>query len=252
MSDQGALRIEANPRWIRGVHHGSSVVDSRHARFVWEHRYYPQWYFPLGDLTAELRPNGRTFDAPRRGVGVRHDVVLDGEEIADAAWTHPNAPDAELRGLVRFEFGAIQAWFEEDVEVFVHPRSPEVRVDVLPSSRHIEVRVGDALVADSTRSRVLYETGLPARYYLPKWDVRMDLLTATDSESACPYKGWASYWNVTVDGVTHEDLAWGYRAPLPESAGVAGLVCFYNEKVDIVIDGVAEPRPVTKSSASCS
>jgi len=246
MSD--GVRIEANPKWIRGMVKGELVVDSRSSRYVWEHRYYPQWYFPAGDLVAELRPTGERFESSNRGVGVRHDLVLGDTVLSDAAWTHPEAPDQELRDLVRIEWDAVQGWFEEDVEVFVHPRSPETRVDILPSSRHIVVKVDGDVVADSTRSRVLYETGLPARYYLPQSDVRMDLLTPTDTETACPYKGWANYWNVTVGDTVRTDLAWGYRTPLPESQDVAGLVCFYNEKVEVVVDGVPEGQPVTKFS----
>ena len=119
----------------------------------------------------------------------------------------------------------MEAWFEEDVEVFVHPRSPEVRVDVLPSSKHVRVLIDGQVVADSVRASVLYEASLPPRYYLPHPDVRMDLLHATATESHCPYKGVAHYWSATVDGVLHDDVAWGYRAPLPESIGVAGRVC---------------------------
>ncbi len=132
--------------------------------------------------------------------------------------------------------------------MFVHPRSPEVRVDILPSSRHVRVLIDDVVVADSVRSSLLFETGLPTRYYLPKSDVRMDLLTPTESESACPYKGWANYWSVQTDGDVHTDVVWGYRTPLPESEAVAGLVCFYNEKVDIEVDGVMLERPKTKFS----
>ncbi|MFT7597630.1 MAG: hypothetical protein ACI8TP_000550 [Acidimicrobiales bacterium] len=148
--------------------------------------------------------------------------------------------------MVRIEFDRLDGWFEEDVEVFVHPRSPEVRVDVLASSRRVRVSLDGVELADSSRARVLYETGLPPRYYLPKTDVRMDLLVPTESSSGCPYKGWANYWTVEVNGTTHPDLAWGYRTPLPESVDVAGLVCFYNEKVDLEIDGEALARPRTK------
>lgn len=238
------VRIEANPKWIRGMLRGRPMVDSRRSRFVWEHRYYPQWYFPIEDVVAELRANGEEFDSPR-GLGIRHDLVIADEVVANAAWTHPEAKSG-LHGLVRFEWDALDGWFEEDVEVFVHPRSPEVRVDVLPTSRHVVVQVDGEVVADSTHSRVLYETGLPPRYYLPKGDVRMDLLAPTDSVTACPYKGWAQYWDVTVGGVTHHDLVWGYRTPLPESRDVAGLVCFYNEKVDLIIDDQPLDRPATK------
>jgi len=115
----------------------------------------------------------------------------------------------------------------------------------LPSSRHIEVKIDGVTVADSTNARLLFETGLPVRYYLPKTDVRMDLLTSTMTQTHCPYKGTAEYWSVTIDGTQHGDIAWGYRTPLPESADIAGLVSFYNEKVDILVDDVPEDRPKT-------
>ena len=242
------VRVELNPKWIRGTYNGHVIVDSRDSRFVWEIPYYPAWYFPLDSINGELVANGGTLRSPSRGEGTRYDLLVDGVTIPDAAWRHLDSPVEELRDLVRIEWGALNSWFEEDVEVFVHPRSLEVRVDALASSRHVRVLVDGEVVADSTRSTVLYETGRPARYYLPKSDVRMDLLIATDSSSACPYKGWAEYWSVFTGGSTHEDLAWGYRTPLPESAAIAGLVCFYNEKVDIEIDGVAIERPKTQFS----
>lgn len=241
-----SLKTRDNPKWIRGYRNGRLVVDSRRTLFVWEHEYYPAWYVPIDDVDAELMATSSTFDGGARGEGTVVDLRVDGDVVRAAGWRHLQAPD--LQDRVRLEWDAMDAWFEEDVEVFVHPRSPEVRVDVLPSSKRVRVLIEGEVVADSVRSSVLYEATLPSRYYLPQSDVRMDLLTATDTESQCPYKGWAHYWSVTVDGSTHEDIAWGYRTPLPESTGVAGLVCFYNEKVDIEIDGEPMARPSTKFS----
>lgn len=244
------LRTRPNPKWIRGYRDGRLVVDSRRTLFVWEHEYYPAWYVPIDDVDADVIETTSTFDGGARGDGtvvdLRLDGELDGETVSRAGWCHLDSP--ALSDLVRLEWESMDAWFEEDVEVFVHPRSPEVRVDVLPSSKHVRVKIDGHVVADSVRTSVLYEAMLPPRYYIPKVDVRMDLLTATESESQCPYKGWARYWSVTVGGSTHEDIAWGYRTPLPEAAGVAGLVCFYNEKVDIEIDGEPLERPITKFS----
>jgi uncharacterized protein (DUF427 family) len=242
------IRIEPNPKWIRGYHQGRLVVDSRDAHFVWEWPYYPAWYFPIADVRGELKENGTTVRSPRRGDGTRYDVLVDGEPIADAAWRHLDSPVEELRGLVRFEWDALDTWFEEDEEVFVHPRSPETRIDALASSRHVRVMVEGEVVADSNRPTILFETGLPPRYYLPQTDVRMDLLTSTETTTGCPYKGFAHYWSVGVAGETYTDLAWGYRTPLPESEAVAGLVCFYNEKVDIEVDGVLLELATTKFS----
>jgi uncharacterized protein (DUF427 family) len=139
-------------------------------------------------------------------------------------------------------------WYEEDEEVFVHARDPHTRVDILPSSRRVRVEIDGVTVADSTKGRFLFETGLPARYYLPKSDVRMDLLTPTDKVTACPYKGTARYWSVNIGETTHPDAVWGYEDPLPESDRIAGLVCFYNEKTDIFLDEVLQDRPQTKFS----
>lgn len=240
------LKTRPNPKWIRGYRNGQLVVDSRDVLFVWEHEYYPAWYIPVDDVHAELVDNGATFDGGRRGIGAGFDLRLGDHAHADAGWHHRDVD--ELRGRVRLEWDSMDAWFEENVEVFVHPRSPEVRIDVLPSSKHVRVLVEGTVVADSVRPSVLFEALLPPRYYLPQSDVRMHLLTSTDTTSPCPYKGFAHYWSVRVDGVDHADLAWGYRTPLPEASGVAGLVCFYNERVDIEIDGERIARPVTKFS----
>jgi uncharacterized protein (DUF427 family) len=242
------VRFEPNHRWIRAHVGDRLVVDTTDALFVWEHSYYPQWYIPMADVAGELVATGETT-ATDRGDAHSVDLVLaDGTRLVDAGRTHPDSPIPELRNRVRFRWDALDRWFEEDVEVFVHPRSPYTRVDVLPSSRHVVIEIDGTVVADSTNPSILYETGLPARYYLPADDVRTDLLVPTDTSSACPYKGVARYWSAVIDGVTHPDVAWGYDAPLPESRGVAGLLCFYNERVDVTIDGERVERPSTKFS----
>jgi uncharacterized protein (DUF427 family) len=132
--------------------------------------------------------------------------------------------------------------------VSTHPRDPHTRVDILPSSRHVRVVVDGVTIAESASPRLLFETGLPPRYYLPKTHVRLDLLTPTDTVTHCPYKGQASYWSVRAGDSVHEDLAWSYPTPLPESQKVAGLIAFYNEKVELYVDGVRQERPSTKFS----
>ncbi|MEO6571130.1 MAG: DUF427 domain-containing protein, partial [Ilumatobacteraceae bacterium] len=120
------VQLRENPKWIRGFHDAELIVDSRDCLYVWEHEYYPAWYFPIGDLRAELRATGEEFDTADRGTGTRYDLVTgDGSVIVGAAWRHHRSPVVELRDRVRIEWGAIDTWFEEDVEVFVHPRSPE-------------------------------------------------------------------------------------------------------------------------------
>jgi len=121
-------------------------------------------------------------------------------------------------------------------------------VDILASSRHVRIEVDGVTVAESAQPRILFETGLPPRYYIPLTDVRMDLLRPSDTESHCPYKGTAGYWSVDTGDAVHEDIVWIYRTPLPESQKIAGLACFYNEKVDIVLDGERQERPQTHFS----
>jgi uncharacterized protein (DUF427 family) len=139
-------------------------------------------------------------------------------------------------------------WLEEDEPVYTHPRDPYKRVDILASSRHVRVAVDGVTVADSVRPRILFETGLPPRYYLPLSDIRAELLIPSETQTRCPYKGTAGYWSVDTGHGMHRDLVWIYRAPLPESQKIAGLACFYNERVDLYIDGELQERPRTPFS----
>jgi uncharacterized protein (DUF427 family) len=167
---------------------------------------------------------------------VHFTLKLDDDERVDAAWQYTASPVAELRDHLRLDWGAMDAWFEEDEEVYVHPRSPYTRIDILPSSRRARVVIGGVVIADSTRAHVLHETGLPARWYFPPTDVRMDLLDPSDQITQCPYKGQAEYWSVRIGDRLEENVAWTYRTPLRESDRIAGLIAFYNERVDLTID----------------
>jgi uncharacterized protein (DUF427 family) len=175
-------------------------------------------------------------------------VVL-GDAVAEgAARIYADSPIEALRDHVRFEWEALGPWLEEDEVVAVHPRNPYTRVDILGSSRRVQVFLDGVELADSDQPRLLFETGLPTRYYLPLSHVRTELLVPSATQTRCPYKGTASYYSVTLGDQVHEDLVWYYPAPLPESQRVIGLLCFYNEKVDLVVDGVAEDRPHTPFS----
>lgn len=155
----------------------------------------------------------------------------------------------ELKDYVAFYWASADAWYEEDDEVFRHPRDPYHRVDVLNSARHVQVRATcRLLVAESRRPRLLFETGLPVRYYLPKLDVRLDLLVPSPTRTRCPYKGEAVYWSVRNGGELQQDIVWSYPAPIPETPKIENLLAFYNEKTDIVVDGIPQERPVTKWS----
>jgi uncharacterized protein (DUF427 family) len=246
---RGRVRIESGAKRVRAYLGAEVVVDTTRPVLVWEVPYYPAYYFPAADVRTELlEPDGGVAHSPSRGDGRTFTVRAGGKEAAGAALRYEDSPIGELRDLIRLDWDAMDAWFEEDEEVFTHPRDPYTRVDILPSSRHVRVEVDGVTVAESASPRLLFETGLPVRYYLPKTHLRMDMLTPTDSESHCPYKGQAEWWSVRVADSLHEDLAWSYRTPLPESQKIAGLVAFYNEKADIYVDGVRQERPSTKFS----
>ena len=240
--------VEPVPRRIRAFLGGEKVLDTSRALYVWEWPNYPQYYVPLADVRQDLLdPEGHTQQTGRGVVEVR------GLRVGDlhrprAARVLAESPIAGLSGTVRFDWAAMDAWFEEDEQVFTHPRDPYTRVDILPSSRHVRVEVDGVTIAESSSPRLLFETGLPVRYYLPKTHVRLDLLIPTDTVSHCPYKGQAEYWAVRAGDTVQEDLAWSYRTPLPESQKIAGLIALYNEKVDIYVDGALQPRPTTKFS----
>jgi uncharacterized protein (DUF427 family) len=245
------LVLEPSPRWIRGIFGGETVADSRRAAILTGRGHgIPVYYFPRDDVRTDLLVvDGQTTE-PATGDAVKTFTVrAGGREAKGAAWSHPPADDSErpdLSGYIAFDWPALDAWFEEDEEVFVHARDPYKRIDVLQSARHVQVVVGGEQVADTRRPAVLFETGLPPRYYIPKLDVRVDLLSPTSSQTSCPYKGDARYWSVTAGGETHEDLVWSYPFPLPEVAKIANLLCFYQERVDaVVVDGQEQPRPRT-------
>jgi uncharacterized protein (DUF427 family) len=122
------------------------------------------------------------------------------------------------------------------------------RITISPTDLHVEVAVGGETVAESQHPVLLEETGLPTRYYLPRQDVRTELLRPTSTETTCPFKGQASYWSVEVGGEVHDDIVWSYESPIPQAEGVAGLLCFYNERVDLIIDGERQATPETPFS----
>jgi len=262
MGELGALRYEPTEKRIRGTLGGSTVVDSTSALLVWEpERVVPTYAVPSADVAAELIPSGERIDEPAgipaMGAPQLGDrPVLDpsipfavhtttGEPLtaraggAEAAAFRPSDP--ALDGYVLLEFEAFDAWYEEDERNVAHPRDPFHRIDIVHSSRHVLVELDGATLAESTRPCLLFEPPLPVRCYLPREDVRTDLLAPSDTRTACAYKGQASY----LSTATEDDLAWYYPEPLREAAEVAGRIAFFNERADVVIDGERRERPVT-------
>lgn len=246
------VRAEPCPRRLRVVFNGEVVADSTSALYLFETAHLPVYYFPVADVRMELlEPSALTTRCPYKGEATYHSIVVGGRRSADAVWRYvdpiPGCPD--ISGHVAFFWNRVDAWFEEDEEVFVHARDPYKRIDVLHSSRHVQVVVGGLVVADTRRPRLLFETGLPMRCYIPRLDVRTDLLEASTRRTRCPYKGEAVYWSVVVGDRRFDDVVWSYPAPIPEIPKIEHLLCFFDEKVDcVIIDGVEQARPVTSWS----
>ncbi|MEU0007218.1 DUF427 domain-containing protein [Streptomyces sp. NPDC006314] len=250
------LLWEPSERWVRGRKGEVTVVDSRHPVLVWEPGVpVPLYAFPREEVREDLlHPAQSPPTGSHTGSTVFYDLEVDGELLENAAWTFPAA---DLAGHIAFEWfrrtgKGLDHWYEEEEEIFVHPRDPHKRVDALPSSRHVRVEIDGTVVADTHHPVLLFETGLPSRHYLPRGDVRLDLFTASDHHTRCPYKGTAEYWSWGGEADVPPNIVWSYPDPLPAVAAVKGLLAFFNEAVDITVDGERLERPVTHFTQALS
>jgi uncharacterized protein (DUF427 family) len=239
-------QIEPAPRRVRGMLGGRTVFDTTAARYVWEWPNYPQYYVPIEDFDAAALVDEGETHRTSRGPVEAFGLSAGGVERPGCVRVHTAEADAGLEGLARIDWDALDAWFEEDEEVFVHPRNPYVRVDALRSSRTMRVELEGILLAESSAPVMVFETGLPTRYYLDRTAVDFAHLVPSETQTPCPYKGRTNaYWSVRIGERIEPDLAWAYDFPTRQLAPIAGLVAFYNEKVDISIDGEPLPRPKT-------
>ena len=238
--------FEDSAKRVRVYVGGETVADSTRARLVWEIPYYPQYYFPVDDVRTDLLvATGETVHVPSRGEGKLFTVKAGRKEAVNAAWRFDESPIEDLRNYVRFDWEAMDSWFEEDEEVFVHARPADHRIEILASSRHVRVELDGVTLAETSSPRLLFETSLPTRFYLPKPHVRLDLLTTSETVTRCPFKGTTVHYSADINGTVRPDVAWEYPTPVLESVKVAGLVCFYNERVDLYVDGERLERPDT-------
>jgi uncharacterized protein (DUF427 family) len=241
--------ILPSQRHVRVQFRGQFIGDSKQTKLGRKSGHWlREYYFPLKDVKREfLVPSDYTKPSPTFGQATYWHVKI-GDSVAENAARSYAEPPAEYQAIkdhIAFDWDSMDAWFEEDEEVHVHARDPYHRVDVLNSSRHIQIIIDGETVADSKRPRLLFETGLPTRYYIPKEDVRLELLVPSEKHTQCPYKGVASYYSVKIGDEVHENIAWYYPFPIPEIPKVENLICFYNERVDIVLDGELQQRPKT-------
>jgi uncharacterized protein (DUF427 family) len=244
--------FEPSPRRVRVAFNGVTIADSTNAHLLFETRHLPVYYFPLDNVRMDLLvPTAHRSFCPYKGTASYWTIRV-GERISEnAVWGYPDPYDevASIRDFVAFYWDRVEHWYEEDEEIFVHPRDPYKRVDVVASSRPVKVILGGETIAETNRARFLFETRLPTRYYIPPEDVRMDLLVPSDTSTACPYKGRARYWSARIGGFLYPDIVWSYQEPIPECPKIKGLMCFFNERVDaILVDGKEVKRPLTKWS----
>ncbi|MFQ6011052.1 MAG: DUF427 domain-containing protein [Nitrososphaerales archaeon] len=239
------ISIEPSPKIVKVIFGKKTLAISKRVLLVWQNGGLPVYYFPMEDVRMEfLTHSGRLTKEAGMGTKVSWNIAVGRKRTKAAAWSFENLPSSAdgIREHVAFSWSAMDSWHEEDEEVFVHPRDPHKRIDVLQSSRNIKVLINGKLLAESSSPMLLFETGLPTRYYLEMKDFRTKLLPSART-TMCPYKGEANYWSVTAEGQNAEDLVWGYKEPLPECGKIAGLFSFYNEKVDLYVEGVLQERP---------
>jgi uncharacterized protein (DUF427 family) len=267
----GQLRHEPTAKRIRAVLGGGTVVDTIGALLVWEpRRIVPSYAVPADDVTAELVPADVAAVGAAGNVGVLMPElsgrpVLDPSvpfavhtaegRVVDLSAGGQNRPgagfypaDPDLAGYVVLDFGAFDAWYEEDELTVAHPRDPFHRIDVLSSSREVRIELDGRVLAESSRPTLLFETMLPTRYYLPRDDIRARL-TPSGTRTYCAYKGQASYWSAAAGDRVVPDIAWTYQQPQHDAVQVRGLIAFFSERLDVIVDGQRLERPITPWSS---
>jgi uncharacterized protein (DUF427 family) len=244
------IHISDSPRNVRIVFGSETIADSKRMKLLREDGILPVYYFPKEDVRADLMvPSDRKTRCPYKGEASYWSLKAGSKTADNAVWSYLNPlPEAKaLKDHLAFEWNKLDAWYEEDEQILVHPRDPFKRVDTLPGKRHVKIMIDGQTVAETRRPRLLFETNHPVRYYIPQEDVRMDLLVPSATQSRCPYKGPASYWSVKIGDDLFEDMVWGYMEPIPECPKIKGLLCFFHERgADIYVDGEEIPRPKTK------
>ena len=246
------VRVEPSPRWVRAVLAGRKVADSKapllHVAYGPPIRpesrkpELPTYFFPLEDVASDMLEEADVVDGRQW-----FHADIDGQRRDFVAWTYadPQGPVSALSGHVTFDWDQMDAWYEEEEEIYEHARDPQHRVDLLASSRDVEIRFDGQLIAASEHPFLLFETTLPTRFYLPPADVKFELLEPSKLVTRCPYKGTAKYWSVAGAGRSGRNVAWSYPDPIPENPRIKGLIAFYNERLDITVDGEPLERPRT-------
>ncbi|PNS20531.1 hypothetical protein CAC42_5981 [Sphaceloma murrayae] len=233
----GPVKTLPTPRRVRILLNGVYIADSTDALFVWEHPYYPQYYLPRGGFGDEYVKRREEITEGGEKVGWVLEVTVGERRVRGVEFEK-----GVVGGRVKIVFGDVDQWFEEDTPIYVHPKDPFKRVDIVHSTRPIKISVGGVVIAETTSSMHLYETSLPVRYYMPLTAVDQSVLQPSELKTKCPYKGEAEYYRVVLNGKEYGEVVWYYTRPTVECAAIQGLVCFYDEKVDVEVDGKTQER----------
>jgi uncharacterized protein (DUF427 family) len=246
------LYFDPVPYRLRGLFAGETVFDTLHAKLLYETAHLPVYYVPEDDLRHELlEPSETRTHCPHKGDAYYRSVRVGDRLEPDAVWTYrePIAPASFLAGHAAFYWAKLDEWLVEDEPVLGHPRDPYHRIDTYRTTRPVRVSLDGETIAESSRAVALFESGLPPRFYLPPEDVRTELLEPSETKTRCAYKGVASYWHVRIGDTLYDDLAWTYEEPDDDGRPIRGLICFFNERVDLELGGEAQERPITQWSS---
>ena len=243
----GLIYFEDSPRRMRAIFNGETIVDSRHAKLLHEHGHLPIYYFPEHEVRMDLlEATDHHSTCPWKGEASYWSVRAGDRVAENAVWGYLEPLDdaPPIAGYVALYWDRMDEWLEEDEPAIRHARDPYHRVDILQTSRHVKVSVDGDVVAESNNPLVLYETGLPPRWYFKADELRRDLLSESDTQTGCAYKGYASYWSVNGEG----DVAWYYPEPTRDAERIKDRIAFFNERVEIEVDGELQERPTTQWS----
>lgn len=231
---------------ITAIVDGSVLVQSRNAMLLRQSPFKIAYGFPREEVDSTLlESNTEAKNDGRLGPVQQYDLNIGPQQRPEAAYEYLESRDGypDLRGYLFFSWDAADRWFEEEEELIGHPRDPYTRIDVRRTSYHIEVKVEGVIVADTRRAFALLETGLPVRYYIPSEDVVWDYLIDSETQTVCPYKGRSRYWHIQVDGTVYNDRVWAYLEPFQDADPVRDALCFHQEKLTLLVDGVEERKP---------
>lgn len=245
------LYFDPVPYRLRGLYGGETVFDTLNAKLLYETAHLPVYYVPEDDLRQELlEPSETRTHCPHKGDASYRSIRVGDRLEPDAVWTYrePIAPASFLVGHAAFYWAKLDEWLVEDEQVLGHPRDPYHRIDTYRTTRSVRVSLDGETIAESSRAVALFESGLPPRFYLPAEDVRTELLEPSETKTRCAYKGVASYWHVRIGDTLHDDLAWTYEEPDDDGRPIRGLICFFNERVDLEVGSHVPERPVTQWS----